>query len=511
MPKEFPFDANTRALSKFDSLTPTNLAPLIQAGVGWPGVPCAFDNLFRGTPPVIHESTSGLVTLETSGGPGFTNSTDYLRFVNSAPDKATIRISANPLEQHFPGTPASGTPNSFYSGEWVGMQSIEMWVRIPDDLDFQDNADLCVWGTAVTPVAAWPTPLNVAPGFCALAYRRGPYPFRLFLLSGVVQCLLSANPGVATLIGTDITDNAWHYIAVTWDNATSGTARLYIDGVEVDNDPYSGLGQPLVFTSDGPMMISGKIANNSGVNTGTTYVTNASVMKGYDLSQWRVSSVVRTASEIFDIFNEQDALPPPPVTPELIIPAGVSVFECKDDHVTEGLSNLIEQFKDKTALAKLITVFLEQIQDAEDAVCEILFDTTIDASVGQQQDNLGAIVGELRSGRSDLQYGTALRVRILINQSNGSIEDVIGIVTALLQDNDLTVSVLESFPASFIIQILEPIDPAEIDIANIGNLVATGRPAGVAGFLFFGGEDSFQYDAPGLGYDVGNYSGGIPA
>ena len=142
----------------------------------------------------------------------------------------------------------------------------------------------------------------------------------------------------------------------------------------------------------------------------------------------------------------------------------------KTTHVAEGLDNLIGQFKDKEELEGLIASYLIQIQEIEDALSQILTDTTVEASVGAQLDALGSIVGEARSGRNDLQYSTAIRARQILNVSEGTPEDVIALIRAIA--GDVGVEITEFFPASFLAAIVDAIDPSTLDTAQIGTLVA---------------------------------------
>lgn len=181
----------------------------------------------------------------------------------------------------------------------------------------------------------------------------------------------------------------------------------------------------------------------------------------------------------------------------------------KTTHVIEGLANLVDQFKNKPRLAALVTSFLTQIQELEDALAQIETDTTTTTAVGQQLDNLGAIVGEARLGRSDLQYDTAIQVRRLLNVSEGTIEDVHGLIQAVA-GVPIAVEITERFPAGYHAAILDPLDDDTVNTAQIGVIVASGRPAGVLGSVTFFSTGAFRYDV-GPGFDTGKYAGAVSA
>lgn len=188
-------------------------------------------------------------------------------------------------------------------------------------------------------------------------------------------------------------------------------------------------------------------------------------------------------------------------------------YSRKDNHVEEGTSKLISQFKKKPKILAFTTVYIQQLQELENAFSDLLTETNLDNAKGVHLDNIGVIVGEPRSGRTDTQYRTAISARILLNTSNGTIEDVIGIAIAVA-GIPLTIAITEYFPASFTARIVEAIDPLIVDTDAIAAFIASGKPSGVGGHLdFFEGTGTpFQFDGPaGSGFDEGEYGGGAPA
>lgn len=174
-----------------------------------------------------------------------------------------------------------------------------------------------------------------------------------------------------------------------------------------------------------------------------------------------------------------------------------------EDHVSQALARRIEQFKDKARLASLLTSYVEGVQGAEDALFQILDDTNLDTAEGQQLDNIGQLVGEERQGRNDLQYSTAIRARILLNTSEGTIEDIVGLIGAL--QPGLSTFVYEYYPAAFIAMIVTPIDPNVVDVTQISTIVGSGRPAGVRGFVSYGVVGSKQFDTAEGAFDIGKF------
>jgi hypothetical protein len=184
-------------------------------------------------------------------------------------------------------------------------------------------------------------------------------------------------------------------------------------------------------------------------------------------------------------------------------------YSKKTTHAVEGLAKLISQFQGQPVLEAVLRIYLDKIQELEDAFSDLLSETTIDNSVGVHLENIGAIVGEPKNGRSDELYRLAIKARIRLNKSAGTIEDIIAIAIAVA-NADVSIEMTEYFPAAFIARIVEPIDPAVTDVYRIADFINSARGGGIATHLEFAVEGAFQLDGPaGSGYDEGKYGGGI--
>lgn len=171
-------------------------------------------------------------------------------------------------------------------------------------------------------------------------------------------------------------------------------------------------------------------------------------------------------------------------------------------HIAEMLNRRLEQFRDKVRFSSLLELMGTQIQELEDAVYQILTDTTLDTAEGAQLDGLGEIVGEDRAGREDGPYRIAIRTRIAINLSEGTIEDLIALALAI--SGGTQAQAVEYFPAAFEIRILDSL-PSGTDPARIQAVVRSGKPAGVRAITIIHTEPPFQYDT-GAGFDEGKYA-----
>lgn len=115
----------------------------------------------------------------------------------------------------------------------------------------------------------------------------------------------------------------------------------------------------------------------------------------------------------------------------------------------KGKGRLLHQYKGKPKIEGVLDAFSFQFDDLEDVWFELLDERSLDTSIGQQLDNLGSIVGEPRDGRNDTAYRRAIQVRIRINNSSGTPEDLIDIAETATIGTD--VRYFEHYPASYFI------------------------------------------------------------
>lgn len=151
-------------------------------------------------------------------------------------------------------------------------------------------------------------------------------------------------------------------------------------------------------------------------------------------------------------------------------------------HNEEGLALFIDRYKGKPRMAALLTIFMNQVQDLEDALFELITERTVDAAIGVQLDILGAIVGQPdRAGLSDDDYRTIIKARIKVNRSDGHADQMIEILRLIASATDAETPIQIIFidlpPAGFTLQIIT--DLGTIDPAITFNLLDDARGAGI--------------------------------
>ena len=175
----------------------------------------------------------------------------------------------------------------------------------------------------------------------------------------------------------------------------------------------------------------------------------------------------------------------------------------KSNHVEEAQANLVSQFRDKAILEALVASYVEQVQQLENVFFELLEERSKDRSVGAQLDGIGSIVGEPRQSRTDDAYRLAIGARTILNLGNGTPEDIIRLIRALVGDK--VVKIIESSPAHFDAFVSEPI--FDVDAFRVSTFVQSAKPAGVRGiFLWRETNQAFGFhdDPTAFGFDDGN-------
>lgn len=178
-------------------------------------------------------------------------------------------------------------------------------------------------------------------------------------------------------------------------------------------------------------------------------------------------------------------------------------------HEKEGMALVIDQFANATVMRGILASWLRGVQRFENVLAELLAERTLPGAVGLQLEALGSLVGELRNGRADLEFEAAIRLRVLINRSQGRTEDVLGIIRTLTGVKYLY---SEPEPAYFrvystsslaldrsLIAAIRLVKPAGVQFEFQGNSLSAGP--GIA-------PDEIQFDhaAP---YIVAPFNGGL--
>lgn len=116
------------------------------------------------------------------------------------------------------------------------------------------------------------------------------------------------------------------------------------------------------------------------------------------------------------------------------------------DYAALAVPRLTGQFGNSPKLKALMAAIVGPLTTLETEADALVADRWIDTAVGKQLDGCGHIVGELRQGRDDDAYRTAIKFRVFVNISKGTPTDLIRGLKFLTNPTDC--QYLEAYPAT---------------------------------------------------------------
>ena len=160
-----------------------------------------------------------------------------------------------------------------------------------------------------------------------------------------------------------------------------------------------------------------------------------------------------------------------------------------------------------TNLQNYIIPFAQQWQDLEDALQDFYNCRDIDGVTGVLLDIAGEMVGESRNGRSDEDYRAAIKLKIILNVSNGEPETLVQSLRIFV--NATSITYVEKWPAKVGLTFASTVLP----LAGLREKIEQIAPAGVkidlgwvseAPFFGFDGEGGLPADPDTLGFGEDN-------
>lgn len=116
------------------------------------------------------------------------------------------------------------------------------------------------------------------------------------------------------------------------------------------------------------------------------------------------------------------------------------------DYPLKAVPRLTSQFQNSPKLKDLAAAIVSPLTQLETDADALVTERWINSAAGIQLDGCGNIVGELRKGRSDDVYRSAIKFRIFVNTSDGTPKDVIAGLKFLTDPTDTQYQ--ESYPAT---------------------------------------------------------------
>jgi hypothetical protein len=167
-------------------------------------------------------------------------------------------------------------------------------------------------------------------------------------------------------------------------------------------------------------------------------------------------------------------LPEPPLEPAPLPSEGEGTYVYNGEHAEQAARQLIEFFR-KPRNMEIMRIIGGQVQDLEDTVAQLMVAFDLERATGVVLDLIGGIVGELRGNRENADYRAAVRARILVNSSNGRIEDMIAVLLAL--DPEMHATIQEFYPAAIRFDVISDFSGASAE--TMAFMLRQAKPAGV--------------------------------
>ncbi len=186
------------------------------------------------------------------------------------------------------------------------------------------------------------------------------------------------------------------------------------------------------------------------------------------------------------------------------------------DVTAQGLARLIPEYLDTPRWQAWISSVLDSVQEMESAAADVWTNVlNIDDAEGVQLDLLGRIVQEARDGRLDADYRRALRVRVLVNRSQGRTEQLIKIARVFTSADDevsAVVRVRDVLPARIEVRVIRTpvttrgeldrrLRKAKAGGIGLSTILHPGGPTG--SFAFINGSGSYPEDNTTTGFSDG--------
>ncbi len=143
--------------------------------------------------------------------------------------------------------------------------------------------------------------------------------------------------------------------------------------------------------------------------------------------------------------------------------------------VEEAESLMLYQFKDAPKLKGLLCSLIQPLQVIADGVEHFSHGVHIDEVSGHWLDVLGGIVGQSRSGMSDKDFRTWLKIRVMLNRCNGTPEELLSIIKLLL-GSDYPLTLAEHKPKDIVMVFLAPM---RIPSPTVFSLIRNASPLGL--------------------------------
>jgi hypothetical protein len=180
---------------------------------------------------------------------------------------------------------------------------------------------------------------------------------------------------------------------------------------------------------------------------------------------------------------------------ESVTPSTEGTYALNDQHVLEGINHLIEFFRQGPRNQAALEAVLDQVQELENALWTFYSSFDPDTATGKALELLGRLVGEPQLGRSDDEYRAAIRVRVLVNASDGKPAQLYEIANGIFSwfDTPPTVRMYESYPATIDVELTG--DMGDVTLETVYRLLEQAKAGGVKLGVTYAHVDADEFGA----------------
>ena len=141
----------------------------------------------------------------------------------------------------------------------------------------------------------------------------------------------------------------------------------------------------------------------------------------------------------------------------------------------EAESLVLYQFKDAPKLKGLLRSLVQPMQSIADGIEHFSDGLHIDEVSGHWLDVLGGLVGLMRSGMSDADMRTWIKIRVMLNRCQGTPEELLSILKLLL-GQDYPLALAEHRPNDVVITLFAPL---RVSADTVFALIKRASPLGL--------------------------------
>ena len=175
------------------------------------------------------------------------------------------------------------------------------------------------------------------------------------------------------------------------------------------------------------------------------------------------------------------------------------------DHEARMRGKILSQYREAPRLCALGQALGAGVQQHEDAFAAVSSGMLFCNATGRALDIYGALVGEVRGDLDDGLYRRVISARIAANRSQGTEDEIWGVLRILVPEGTGEVSSEALYPTTIYIKIRTDWRPHLQFLARVGKILRLAKAGGISLGGSWAVDTAFGFDTNPvtLGYDQG--------